>query len=154
MTTMIAEKPETKKQAKEREHQEACQQLRELFPAGSTVYCIVRSVSRSGMSREISFFTSGTDRNGKSEVYCIDWLVCRALDVHLGKSGVKVSGCGMDMGFHVVYNIGRVIYRDGFHCTQQQTCPSNDHRNSGDGRNDYTDHLHSDPGYALNHRWL
>ena len=27
--------------------------------------------------------------------------------------GLRVSGCGMDMGFHVVYNLGYVLWPDG-----------------------------------------
>lgn len=153
MNTQVNSKPETKKQAKAREHNEACEQLRQLFPIGSTIYCVIRSVSRSGMSREISFFAGGPNH----EVSCVDWLVCRALDYHLGKAGVKVSGCGMDMGFHVVYSVARVIYRDAFECTGKSDCPSNDHRNErGDERkNGYSiDRIHSDAGYALNYRWL
>ena len=143
-------KGETRKQIEAREHMEACAELRRLFPIGSTVYCVLRSVARSGMSREISFFTS-------DEVRCVDWLICRALDRRIGKSGVKVSGCGMDMGFHVVYNMSRVIYSDGFMCTGERDCPSNDHRNErGDERaQGYSiGRVHSNPGYALLHRWL
>lgn len=150
-TVTMAVKGETKKQIKERERQEACERLRELLPVGSTVYCVLRHVSRSGMRREISFLVGGCEGMQKGAwIQDIDWLVCRALDMHLGKAGIKVDGCGMDMGFHVVYSLSRVIYRDGFPCIGKG-CPSNDHSN---GDRNYEPHAHSDPGYALGSRWV
>lgn len=62
-----------------------------------------------------------------------------------------VNGCGMDMGFHVVYELGYTLYgRDGFICIGER-CPSNDHSN---GDRDYTPHAHTDGGYALRYEWL
>jgi len=64
--------------------------------------------------------------------------------------GAKASGCGMDMGFALVYDLSRILFKEGFECIGEH-CPSNDHSN---GDRDRTPHKHSDPGYALNHRWL
>jgi hypothetical protein len=149
-TTMTETTPKriTKKQQAINEREEACARLRELIQPGGTVYCIVKHVSSSGMSR-ISFAVAQGD-----SVLNIDWLICRALDYRQhDRGGVIVSGCGMDMGFHIVYNLGRVIFRDGFGCIGREArCPSNDHAN---GDRDYTPgHKHSDPGYALRHSWL
>jgi len=67
------------------------------------------------------------------------------------QDALVVGGAGMDMGYHVVYNLARTLFADGFACVGEG-CPSNDHSN---GDRDYTPgRLHSDPGYALRHRWL
>jgi hypothetical protein len=63
---------------------------------------------------------------------------------------LSVSGCGMDMGFHVVYSLSRTLFKDNFECIGK-SCPSNDHSN---GDRDYTPHQHSDGGYALRHKWV
>ena len=134
--------------AKEIERETARKELLEILKPGDTVYCVLRHVSRSGMSREISFFAEG--------MRSIDYLAARVLDMRRGKrDGLVVGGCGMDMGFHVVYNLSRRLFPDGFTCTGRNEhpnmCPSNDHSN---GSRDYTPHNHSDGGYALRHRWI
>ena len=43
---------------------------------------------------------------------------------------IRVGGCGMDMGFHVVYNLSRALYRDGRFVCMGEDCPSNDHSNA------------------------
>jgi hypothetical protein len=67
--------------------------------------------------------------------------------------GLKVGGCGMDMGFHVVYSLGRAMYPYGVPCTGEG-CLSNAHSYADW---DYTvspEHVHSDGGYAFQQRWL
>ena len=64
--------------------------------------------------------------------------------------GVPVSGCGMDMGFQIVYCLSSALYPDGFDCIGKD-CLANDHFN---GDRDYTPHRHNDGGYALKQRWL
>lgn len=65
--------------------------------------------------------------------------------------GLTVGGCGMDMGFHLVYNLSRVLFPSGFECIGKG-CPSNDHSN---GDRNYEPHRHTgDGGYAIKHRWL
>jgi hypothetical protein len=67
--------------------------------------------------------------------------------------GLIAGGGGMDMGFSVVYSIGRVLFPDGVPCTGNPgTCRSNDHHN---GDNDYTaGKIHKDGGYAFRAEWL
>lgn len=160
----------TLKAQKAADRADAITKLRALFPPGSTVYTVLRRVARSGMSRHISVVAHDTD--GPSDV---TWLVARALDVRMDRDtgGLKVSGCGMDMGFHVAYNMSRCLYSAGYGCLGEGNgygtrCPSNDHSN---GDRDYTPHghrkpihdpndpgalthWHQDGGYALRHRWL
>lgn len=67
------------------------------------LYTVLRHVSASGMQREISVKAVQDD-----EVMHLDYLVGQALDLTYGKhNGLKVRGCGMDMGFHLVDSINR-----------------------------------------------
>lgn len=130
----------TKKQEKAADRAEAIAQLREVYPPGSTVSTLLRHVSRSGMSRTIVVIRHEED---------ISWQVARAIDMPFDRNrgGIKVSGCGMDMGFHVAYVLSRTLYAGGFGCIGKPNdaarrwsgaCPSNDHSN---GDRDYTPHV-------------
>ena len=92
---------------------------------GDTVYTLIRSVSSSGMSRTMSGTIVRDNR-----IDDITFYVAHALDYPLvevnGSRAIRIGGAGMDMGFHVVYSLGRVLFR-------------------GQGE---------DPGYLLNHRWI
>jgi len=129
------------------EKDEAIARLHELLKPGDTVYTILRHVSRSGMMRAISPVLVGED--GPLD---ITWLVAPATGrkVHQKHYGVIVHGCGMDMGFELVYTLSRRMYPDGFTCIGKG-CPSNDHVN---GDRNYEPHLHESGGYALKQRWL
>jgi len=125
------------------ERQEAVEQLRGMVKPGDTVYTILRKVSRSGMSRQISVVLDGMND--------VTWLVARAIGWTMADSGgLKVSGCGMDMGYHVVTVLSRALFPDGYVCIGKG-CPSNDHSNFD---RDYAPHHHKTPDYALKHRWL
>lgn len=85
-------------------------ELREMLQPGAHVYCVIRSVSRSGMQRRISLFCISGD-----SLVCIDWAASRAMDDRQhADGGIIVHGCGMDMCFHLVYCLGRVLYPEGF----------------------------------------
>ena len=138
---------------KDAERQEAIGRLREWLKPGDTVYTIVRHVSRSGMQRTIDCI--GIDK--PDQIHAYGWNVAKALgwSFDRDREGVKVSGCGMDMGFETVYSMGRVMFPDGFDCIGEN-CPSNDHNNAyyfkKEGEEVPTHH--SDGGYALRQRWL
>lgn len=137
----------TTKKNEAREH--AIAHLRELLPPGTTVYTSLRHVSRSGMSRRIDLYVI----RDNSPVWLSGWYKT-ATDTKRGKyDEVTVSGCGMDMGYHLVYNLSRTLYPDGYECIGDGAtpCPSNDHSN---GDRDYTPHHHADGGYALRQRWM
>ena|ERR1035437_1828097 len=51
------------------------------------------------------------------------------------------GGCGMDMGFHLVYNLGRTLFPEGF-------------KVEGRGRNGDASGWDKDGGYALKQRWI
>lgn len=117
------------------ERDELLQTLRENIKPGQTVYTILRHVSASGMSRDISVITIASD----GSVRQWDYAVAKVLGYSLAKrEGVRVSGCGMDMGFHLVYALGRALWPNG-------TPEPHSTRN---GEPD------SDGGYALKQRWL
>lgn len=99
--------------------EEATQYLGE-FAKDTTIYGIVRSVAPSGMSRTMSFVVADT-HEGKPYVRNITHLVSKALgrdykviDVH-GHNAIRVSGAGMDMIFHTVYNLGLELHSDGYY---------------------------------------
>lgn len=76
---------------------------------GTKVYTIMRHVSSSGMSRNISLVIA----NGE-EVIDITYYAAQALGDKLieskGHRAIRVNGCGMDMGFHLVYNLSSVLF--------------------------------------------
>ncbi len=123
--------------------------LRECLQPGDTVYTILRHVSVSGMSRSIAV-VGIVD----SDIRDFTWQAALVTGYKFDdrRGGVKVRGCGMDMGFALVYELGAALFPDGFPCIGDG-CPSNDHSN---GDRDYTPGhaVHKDGGYALRHAWL
>lgn len=156
MTTMTA---------KQQARQESIEWLRKRLKPGDTIHCVLESRARSGMSRTINFYVS----DGDGGMTYLTGHIAYALGMTRTYQGaLRVGGCGMDMGFHVVYNLGAAIFGHGdkstFACIGDQ-CPSNEHSNrvkppagscAGDGCNDLTckPWYHSDGGYALRHNWL
>lgn len=122
---------ETGKQARK----EYCRaELRNILKPGDKVYTVLRNRAASGMSREISLFII---QNG--ELRNIDSLAADAMGYKRGKSGgLKVGGCGMDMGFHLVYTLGYCLWPNG-------TPEPHGERN---GEPD------SSGGYTLKHEWI
>jgi hypothetical protein len=113
---------------------------------GDTVYTIVRHVSRSGMSRNIEAYVMRDN-----EPVNISTSAATLLESPIAKDGgVKMGGCGMDMGFALVYGLSYTLFPGGFTCTGEG-CPSNDHSN---GDKDRSPHHHDEGGYALKQRWM
>ena len=86
--------------------------LDEIDP-GDTVYTVLRHVSRSGMSRSISVIVLTEDypNNGvhpRDVSFSVAKLLGMSYDMKTG--GVKVNGCGMDMGFHLVSNLSYALF--------------------------------------------
>ena len=132
---------------KQIERKEAIDKLHSLIDPGDVIYTKMLHVSRSGMYRVIDVYII------KDNVPLrLSWSVADAIQERYDKKheGVGVSGCGMDMGFHIVYNLSRVLYPQGFDCIGEK-CRSNDHSN---GDRDRSFHLHKDGGYALVHNWI
>lgn len=76
---------------------------------GVKVYTILRHVSASGMSRDISLVIA---QGG--EIIDITYYAAHAMGDKVKESKghrvIKVSGAGMDMGFHLVYNLSSVLF--------------------------------------------
>lgn len=107
-TTMTIEKPVrvTKKSLRDQEQREAVEALRKYLNPGDTVYAVLRHVSASGMQRRIDLFTITKDSDGVSRLqYLSGWAATAMGDKRSDKGGIVVNGCGMDMGFHLVYNL-------------------------------------------------
>lgn len=125
---------ESQRARKARERLECVERLREDFSSPDirrdrdgkpVVYTILRHVSRSGMLRHLDLFMI---HNG--EPVMITHRVALALDWSVTDRGyLKVTGCGMDMGFHVVYSLARTV----------MTLPEGSR---------------GDRGYLLSQRWL
>lgn len=150
----------TKIQKKERD--EAITQLREWLKPGDTVYTILRSVSRSGMQREIGIVIKA--KNGDHMLHP-NYLVAKAVGYRLGKrDGIIIGGCGMDMGFAIVYDLGRTLFPDGFgDVSEGGIRPTSrddaarlvaDGKTSFRGRNGDPSGWDNDGGYALRREWL
>jgi hypothetical protein len=130
---------------------EAFTELRKIVRPGDTLYTVLRSVSRSGMSRSISVFK--IDAKGPHR---LDGLLAAALGYKFDcdNGGVKVGGAGMDMGFAVVYNLSAALYGHGtrgYGCRGDR-CPSNRHvndRNAPRGKG-----VRHRDGYAVSQEWL
>ena len=115
----------TKKQAREQEQESARGQLREMMKGDDrpVIGTILRHCSASGMSRDISLYYKDTN---------ITYLAGVAMGDNVrssnGFNAIRVQGCGMDMGFHLVYGLSITLF-----------CP------------DKYDHASA---YKLNQRWL
>ena len=81
------------------------------------MFCIIKSVSSSGMSRQIAFFSTEQNKN-THRFYQSNY---RFLFDKLGYKESKnnwgyytINGCGMDMIFHTNYSIIRKLHSLGF----------------------------------------
>jgi hypothetical protein len=145
---------------KEQERQTAIEDIRkyfnnpprnpEKFREYMTVYTSLNHVSKSGMMRVIDV------RIIRDNVPLrLSWTAADAIGTPYNRQheGVQMGGCGMDMGFALVYNLSSALWPKGYMC-DGPACRSNGHSN---GDRDYTrkkSHWHSDGGYRLNHRWM
>lgn len=108
---------------------------------GEKVYTILRHRSSSGMSRVIDMFVIRKDSWSKKHRPCfIGFKAAQAMGDTWDRErqGIKVSGCGMDMGFHLVYSLGEALWPKG-------TRKPHSKRNGTDDRAG---------GYALKHEWI
>lgn len=83
-----------------------------------TVYTVLRHVSKSGMMREISVVIP-VDGRFVHPSYTVSGLLNRSYSEKNGHNAVVCHGCGMDMGFDLVYNLSSVLYGDGYKIKQE-----------------------------------
>jgi hypothetical protein len=113
---------------------QAAASLLGLLNPKDTVYTVLRHVSASGMSRHIDLYIIKDN-----QPLWITGSVATLLNLKRAKGqGLIVSGCGMDMGFATVYNLGSALWPNG---TEEPHGT----------RNGQPDH---DGGYALKSVWL
>lgn len=100
---------EATRESKATRKAEAKERLGKILAEGATVYTVLRSRSRSGMSRCMDVFTFTIDEKTGQPVK--HWLTGSCVAMGIGtqsrtmwerSQGMRVNGCGMDMGFHVV----------------------------------------------------
>lgn len=106
--------------AKKTEQQEAIERLRSWIKPGDTLFTILRHRSASGMSRVIDVVAVRGTRE-KPEVSACGYNIALALGWRFDRQreGIRVGGCGMDMGFHVIYELSSVLFADGYKLTQR-----------------------------------
>lgn len=131
--------------------------LRFMLPPGKVVYTNLIHCSSSGMTRWIDVLVPLV-RDDQAYIANITHEVHVATGFGWCKrrNTLKVVGCGMDMGYHVVNGLSDDLYPGGFTCigkgnARGHRCPSNDHSN---GDRNYEPHHHKSGAYALRHAWL
>lgn len=135
-----------------KEKEESKARLLELIKPGDTIYTSLKHVSRSGMYRVIDLYIIKDNRP-----YRISGIASNLLEGYdLRHEGCKAGGCGMDMGFYLVYNLSYSLFPE-YNCIapvevadSYRHCPSSDHVNHGDCRNN----KHHKDGYGLRQEWL
>lgn len=109
--------------------------LLEYIRPGATVYCLLRHCAKSGMSRRISLFVI---HDGKPRNISFTAAAAMGRTINLDDGGIVVGGCGMDMGWHLVYCLGSTLWPKG--------TPEPHGRRNGEPD--------SDGGYALKQEWI
>jgi hypothetical protein len=120
---------------RELEIKEARRELKKYIRPHTVVYTLLRNCSASGMSRRIDVYVIRQNKPWR-----LTHLVAKLLGYSQSKSdyALVVGGCGMDMGFHVVYSMGRMLWPHG-------TRKPHGERNGEPDR---------EGGYAIKHSWL
>ena len=90
---------------------EAINYLKEHIKTGDTVFTKLEKVSNNGMYRNIKVITI-KDNNPSYWSY----YVAKAVDLTYKEktNAIGIGGCGMDMGFQIVYCLSRTLFNDGY----------------------------------------
>lgn len=158
-----------------KDKQHAIERLHEILKPGDKVYTILRHVSKSGMNRCIDLYAFKNEPGEAEPVkYRLTGYVCDACGYTYDRKheSLKIGGCGMDMGFAVVYDLSYVLWPSGYGCIGEK-CPSNDHHNGDpkgyqrhghhpavytgttpEARKAEDEHWHKDGGYCLRQEWI
>ncbi len=118
------------------ERTEAIADLRRTLKRGATVYTVLRHRSASGMMRVLDLYIFR-----RNEPVRLTWSVAKALGwtYDRKRDGLKVTGCGMDMGFHTVNVLSYALHG---------------HKNRDDGKPAHEARDGHRSGYTLKQRWL
>ena len=90
----------------EKLQKEAKAYLLEVLKDGDTLFTVLRHVSQSGMMRHIDVYVIRDNR----PVYLSGWIANLCGYSRSKDSAIKVSGCGMDMDFEVVYSTSASLF--------------------------------------------
>src|SRR3990167_4399984 len=90
---------------------EAIADLRAELKPGDTVYTVLRHVSSSGMYRAIDLYTLRCVEGKVSKRWLSYWAAA-ALEERFDerREAIGVSGAGMDMGWHLVYQLSSALF--------------------------------------------
>jgi len=115
MKTNQDKKQKEKTMTKKQERQEAIEYIKKHINKGDTLYTKIVKVSPSGMSRQITVL----DIKDNTPSYW-SYYVSKILGYTLKDNGaIFVKGCGMDMGFHVIYSLSQTLFNDGYAIKQR-----------------------------------
>lgn len=110
---------------------EAIANLQKWLKRDERIYTVLRHRAASGMTRFIDLYYI------KDNVpHRITWQAAKALGwtYDIKREALRVGGCGMDMGFHAVYTLASILFREA---------PTFRDPVTGE-----------DAGYSLRHEWL
>lgn len=145
MTT--SEKPK-RMGAKQKKREEARLDLQKfvLKHKVRTLYTVLRHKSRSGMQRKIDVIALVPTGDPKDPVnkFWLSYQAAEALGWRFSRDydAVVVDGCGMDMGFHLVYTLSSIIFKD----VPREQWPEDLPTRNGEPEDS--------PGYVLQHKWI
>lgn len=139
---------------KESERLDAIARLKEWVKPGDKLYTVLKHVSRSGMLRVIDVKKPDGD-----SIMHLGFNVAEAVGYSWDrkKEGMRVGGCGMDMGFSVVNSLSYALYPE-YQCSGAK-CASADHVNMRDWEKKIPPYprdgkmMHKD-GYAISQSWV
>ena len=118
------------------QQEEAAGTLLRWLKPGSSVWTVLRHVSPSGMTRWLDLYVIDSDGEPIRLTYQTCLLTGYRYDTN--REALKIQGCGMDMGFQAVYNLGEALWPAG----------TSEPHGTRNGEPDSTG------GYALRQRWL
>lgn len=101
---------------RQRERSEQIAKLRKLLKSGTTVYTVLRRVSSTGMTRLIDLYVIA-----EGDIVRITWSAAKVLELPYcrKREALRVTGCGMDMGWDTVYGLSQILLHDGGVLTQR-----------------------------------
>ncbi len=85
--------------------------LKKEIKKGDTIYTILTKVNNIGTYRHIKPILFKNN-----EPYFLGWQMSKALKYTYKEktSSIGIGGGGMDMGFHLIYNLSSLLFNDGY----------------------------------------
>ena len=89
--------------------------LKKKVKKDSEIIVVIHKVSKSGMQRKMSAFVIY-----KKQLVNLNFDIAK-LDIarRNDNNHLVVNGCGMDMGFHLVYTLSSILFKDGYALKQR-----------------------------------